>query len=447
MGASPTRWILHVDMDAFYASVEARDDPALRGLPLIVGGTGRRGVVASCSYEARAYGVRSAMPTGQARRLCPDAVFVGGRFDRYSDASREMHAIFARFTPLVEGISLDEAFLDISGAIRLFGPPEEIGRQIRRMVADELGLSCSVGGATVKFLAKLASEAAKPRAPKPGQRGRVEGPGVVIVPPGGELRFLHPLPIEALWGVGPATAAKLRGLGMATIGDLAKVPVAALEGSVGRASGHHLSQLARGIDDREVVPHRDPKSISHEETFSTDRLDVEGLRVEIMRMADSVATRMRKAGLVGRTLTMKIRYGDFTTITRSVTTSEPTDEAADISRLGCAILAETDLGAGIRLLGVGMSNLAPPAERPPEQMSLGLAEPPDPDETASQDGGPEGPSKSGRPSPTSAVDAIRARYGTGAVGPAALLGAGGLRVKRPGDTQWGPSRESDPPAR
>jgi DNA polymerase-4 len=450
VGASPTRWILHVDMDAFYASVEARDDPGLQGLPLIVGGTGRRGVVASCSYEARAYGVRSAMPTGQARRLCPNAVFVGGRFDRYIEASREMHAIFARFTPLVEGISLDEAFLDISGATRLFGPPDEIGQEIRRMVAGELGLSCSVGGATVKFLAKLASEAAKPRAPKPGQRGRVEGPGVVIVPPGGELRFLHPLPIEALWGVGPATAARLRGLGMATIGDLARVPVAALEGSVGRAAGHHLSQLARGLDDREVVPHRDPKSISHEETFSTDRLDVEGLRVEIMRMADSVATRMRKAGLVGRTLTMKIRYGDFTTITRSVTTSEPTDEAADISRLGCAILADTELGAGIRLLGVGMSNLSPPADRRPEQMSLELTGAPGPPDTEGGDGADERPvaqPPSSRPSATSAVDAIRARYGTGAVGPAALLGAGGLRVKRPGDTQWGPSQESEPPAR
>jgi DNA polymerase-4 len=444
------RWILHVDMDAFYASVEARDDPGLRGRPLIVGGAGRRGVVASCSYEARAYGVRSAMPTGQARRLCPDAVFVGGRFDRYGEASREMHAIFARFTPLVEGISLDEAFLDISGAIRLFGAPEKIGREIRLMVADELGLSCSVGGATVKFLAKLASEAAKPTPPKPGQRGRVEGPGVVIVPPGGELAFLHPLPIEALWGVGPATAAKLRGLGMATIGDLAKVPVAALEGSVGRASGHHLSQLARGIDDREVVPHRDPKSISHEETFSTDRLDVEGLRIEIMRMADSVATRMRKAGLVGRTLTMKIRYGDFTTITRSTTTSEPTAEAGDISRLGCAILADTDLGAGIRLLGVGMSNLSPPVDRPPEQMSLALAGPPGPDDTVPEGPAPEGaavPPRSNRPSATGAIDAIRARYGTGAVGPAALLGADGLRVKRPGDTQWGPGRESDPPPR
>lgn len=441
-------------MDAFYASVEARDDPSLAGKPLIVGGTGRRGVVASCSYEARAFGVRSAMPSEQARRLCPHAIFLAGRFDRYAEVSREMHAVFGRFTPLVEGISLDEAFLDVTGAIRLFGTPAEIGWAIRRCIRDELGLYCSVGGARVKFLAKLASEAAKPRV---GGSGAEEGGGVFVVDPGTELAFLHPQPIEALWGVGPATAKRLRRLGMSTIGDLASVEPVVLEGAVGRAVGGHLARLARGVDDRAVEPHREVKSVSHEETYATDRRDHDGLRVEVIRMADAVATRLRQAGLAGRTVTLKVRFGDFSTHTRSVTNPTPTDDGALVARLGCSLLAELDLADGVRLLGVVVSNLHPAGTGPGEQLALDLSASGGPD---GEDGsvpaarGPDGEDGSvpaarrrsvptGAPaSTTAAVDAIRRRFGSAAVGPAALLGAGGLRVKRPGDTQWGPGRNS-----
>jgi DNA polymerase-4 len=409
-------------MDAFYASVEARDDPALKGKPVIVGGTARRGVVASCSYEARVFGVRSAMPTGQARGLCPHAVFLPGRFDRYGEVSRDMHAVFQRFTPLVEGISLDEAFLDVTGSIRLFGPPAEIGARIRATIGEEMGLSCSVGGATVKFLAKLASEAAKPKVDASGSRA---GPGVLIVDAGRELEFLHPLPIEALWGVGPATARRLRQLGLTTVGDLAGVDASVIEGAVGRAAGAHLARLSRGSDERAVEPHREVKSISHEETYAVDRHDRDGLRIEVVRMADAVASRMRRAGLVGRTVTLKLRYGDFSTRTRSVTSPSPIDEGPAIAALGTSLLADVDLVGGIRLLGVGVSNLLPAGTGPGEQLALDLA----------------GPPRLATGSTTAAVDAIRRRFGPGSVGPASLLGSEGLRVKRPGDTQWGP-RES-----
>jgi DNA polymerase-4 len=429
-------------MDAFYASVEAHDDPDLKGKPVVVGGTAQRGVVASCSYEARVFGVRSAMPTGQARRLCPQAVFLPGRFDRYAEVSRQMHGVFQRFTPLVEGISLDEAFLDVTGSIRLFGPPAQIGARIRSSVADELGLSCSVGGATVKFLAKLASEAAKPRVDGSGSG---TGAGVFIVDAGKELEFLHPLPIEALWGVGPATAKRLRQLGMATIGDLARVESSAMEGAVGRAAGAHLARLSRGVDDRAVEPHREVKSISHEETYATDRRDRDGLRTEALRMADSVASRMRRAGLAGRTVTLKIRYGDFSTHTRSSTSPVPLDEGPDIAALATALLADVDLAGGIRLLGVGMSNLMPAGSGPCEQLALDLAAAPTGPNRPTSPTSRTGPNRPAATASTSAVvDAIRHRFGPGAVGPAALLGREGLRVKRPGDTQWGPVPPTEP---
>jgi DNA polymerase IV len=415
------RWVLHVDMDAFYASVETLDDPSLAGQPVIVGGIGSRGVVASCSYEARAFGVRSAMPSVRARQLCPQAVFLAGRFGRYGEVSRQMHAVFQTFTPLVEGISLDEAFLDVTGAIQLFGSPAQIGSAIRERVATDLGLSCSVGGARVKFLAKLATEAAKPGV---GPGGRVPGRGVVVIEPGTELDFLHPHPIEALWGVGPATAQRLRRLGISTIGELAGVDSAVIESVVGRANGSHLARLSRGIDERAVEPHRETKSVSHEETYSTDRRDLDGLQVEVMRMADSVAGRMRQAGLVGRTVTLKIRYGDFSTRTRSVTAGGPIDESSEIARLGRALLADLDLAGGIRLLGVGVSNLGPTGTEVAEQLALDLA-------------GDARPARAA--TTTAAVDQIRRRFGATAVGSAALLGTGGLRVKQPGDTQWGPS--------
>lgn len=425
-------------MDAFFASVEALDDPALRGRPLIVGGTGPRGVVASCSYEARAFGVRSAMPAAQARRLCPNAVFVAGRYSRYAEVSGQMHAVFQRFTPVVEGISLDEAFLDVTGAIRLFGSPGVIAASIRSSISEELGLSCSVGGATVKFLAKLASEAAKPRV---GGSALGAASGVRIIEPGRELDFLHPHPVEALWGVGPATARRFKQLGISTIGDLARVAPSVVEGAVGRAAGAHLSRLSRGIDDRAVEPDREVKSVSHEETYPSDRRDRDGLRTEVLRMADSVAHRLRRAGLAGRTVTLKIRYGDFSTHTRSVTAPTGLDDGSGIAGAANRLLAELDLSGGVRLLGVGVSNLFPAGSGPAEQLTLDLSgAPPAGSGPAARAGiAPKIDTAVTSATATSAaVDAIRARFGDDAVGPAALLGNRRLRVKQAGDNRWGP---------
>ena len=431
MGLDPApRTILHVDMDAFYAAVEVLDDPGLAGQPVIVGGTGRRGVVASCSYQARVYGIRSAMPSGQARRLCPHAVFLAGRFSRYAEVSHHLHLIFREYTPLVEGISLDEAFLDVTGGLRLFGPATEIAAALRTRVATEVGLACSVGVAPVKFLAKLASEAAKPRATL---QGIVAGAGVVVVEPGQELQFLHPLSIESLWGVGPATATRLRRLGVTTVGELAAVPADVLEAAVGQAHGGHLGRLARGIDDRSVEPDREVKSVSHEETYPVDRYDRRELGDEIVRMADSVASRMRRAGVVGRTVTIKVRFGDFVTRTRSRTDPDVRADGPTIASMAMALLEAVDLSPGIRLLGVGVSNLTPAGTEPLEQMRLDL-DPASP---------PERGSAQSRQRASGAVDAVRARFGDSAVGPATLLGPAGLRLKRSGDTQWGPSGEAD----
>ncbi|HET9076345.1 MAG TPA: DNA polymerase IV [Acidimicrobiales bacterium] len=457
------RWILHVDMDAFFASVEALDDPSLVGRPVIVGGSGSRGVVASCSYEARVFGVRSAMPSVQARRLCPEAVFVAGRYDRYAEVSREMHAVFQRFTPLVEGISLDEAFLDVSGSIRLFGPPAQIARSIREQIRTGLGLTCSVGAAPVKFLAKLASEAAKPRVDRTvDQHAGGTGSGVYVVERGQELAFLHPLPIDALWGVGPATARRLGALGFATIGDLAAVDPTVLERAVGRAHGRHLANLARGIDDRGVEADRPVKSVSHEETYATDRRDPDGLRVEVLRMSDSVASRLRRSGVAGRTVTLKVRYGDFSTHTRSETQAGAIDSGPVIAAVARRLLDAVDLAPGVRLLGVGVSNLVPAGSGPGEQLSLDLlggdaAAPPGPPPVQPTHPVPSThhipptrpipsaqPDPPAKPYPSAVVDAIRRRFGAGAVGPAALVDAGRLRVKRTGDSQWGPGGTSRP---
>jgi DNA polymerase-4 len=406
--------ILHVDMDAFYASIEMLEDASLRGKPVIVGGSGPRGVVASCSYEARAFGVHSAMPSVQARRLCPDAIFLHGRHDLYAAYSHRIDEVFRAFTPLVEFLSLDEAFLDVAGARRLFGPAPEIAAAIRTGVRSEVGLDCAVGVATTKFLAKLASRAAKPRADR---GGTVPGAGIVVVEPGEELAFLHPLPVEHLWGVGPATRRRLERFGVTTVGDLAAIPVASLVSALGTAAGQHLHDLAWGRDDRVVEPDRRTKSISHEETYSRDLKATDDLRRELVRLADSAARRVRAAGLAGRTVTLKVRFGDFTTITRSHTFPVPTDTGHDVAAAALVLLDSVEVVGGVRLLGVAVSNLIDGASR---QLSFDDAE-------------------QGWVEATRAVDDIRRRFGTAAVGPARLAGAGGLDVKREGDTQWGPS--------
>jgi DNA polymerase-4 len=415
------RTILHVDMDAFYAAVEVLHDPSLAGRPLIVGGAGRRGVVAAASYEARAYGVRSAMPSGQARRLCPHATFVPGHYDLYSSYSERIHQIFTSFTPLVEGIALDEAFLDVSGGRRLFGTGVGVGTEIRRRVRDELGLSASVGVAASKFVAKLASEDAKPRA---SLAGVIPGPGVVVVAPGTELAFLHPKPVEALWGVGPATSTRLRRLGVATIGDLAAVPLETLELAIGSANGRHLHELAWGRDNRPVEADRELKSVGHEETYAEDKDDRDELHREVVRMADAVATRLRAAGVAGRTVTLKVRFGNFATITRSQTLPGPVDTGPAIARTGSSLLAQVEVAPGVRLLGLSVSNLSRGAAR---QLSLDLDSGP----------GEEAETEAWKDA-TRAVDEVRKRFGGRSLGPAVLLGKGGLAVKRQGDTHWGP---------
>jgi len=418
MTAEPARTILHVDMDSFYASVEILHDPSLRGKPVIVGGDGARGVVASCNYEARAFGVHSAMPSTQAKRLCPHAVFLHGRFDVYADVSRRMHEVMQSYTPLVEGISLDEAFLDVTGSSALFGHGEDIARRLRDRIHDELELWCAVGVAPVKLLAKLASKAAKPT---PSRNGPIDGAGVVVVRPGEELAFLHPLPVRALWGVGPATQQRLARFGIETVRDLAELPKDTLVAALGPALGAHLHDLAWARDDRAVVPDQEPKSIGHEETYARDIHTSARLEHEAVRMSDAVADRLRKHDLAGRTITIKVRFHDFHTITRSHTIPTPTANATVIADVAKGLIAQVDPAPGVRLFGVTASNLGRPVA---EQLTLDEMDRPAASERAAE-----------------AVEDIRRRFGDRAVGPAALVGRDGLRLKRMGDTQWGPSND------
>jgi DNA polymerase-4 len=396
--------IAHVDVNAFYASVEVLDDPSLAGKPVIVGGLGARGVVAACTYEARRFGVHSAMPAARARRLCPHAVFLAGRYDRYAEMSALLHEVFRGYTAAVEGIALDEAFLDLG----CFADPASVAWSIRRDVKGALGLDVCVGVAASKFLAKLASEAAKPVV-SPG--GVAPGQGVVVVEPGSELAFLHPLPVRALWGVGPATHRRLERFGVVTVGDLAAVPVDSLVSALGTSLGRHLHELSWARDARQVESSRAVKSVSHEETYAVDLHRHDDLCNEALRLADAVGARLRKAGLAGRTVTVKVRFHDFATITRSQTVAEAVDTGVAIARTATSLLAGIDPSPGVRLLGVGVSNLSEAALR---QLTL--------EETGSWSGA------------SAAVDRIRERFGAGAVGPASLVG----RVKRPGDAQWGP---------
>jgi DNA polymerase-4 len=413
--ARAARTILHVDMDAFYASVEQLRNPELRGKPVIVGGPGARGVVAAASYEARVFGIHSAMSSIQAQRLCPHAVFVAGDHEHYGEISQRLMAIFTSFTPLVEAISLDEAFLDVTGARRLHGDGATIGAKIRAAVYEQESLTCSVGVAPSKFVAKLASEAAKPRV---GRRGPEPGLGVKVVEAEDVLAFLHPLPVQALWGVGPKTLEKLHRLGVDTIRDLADLDERATIATLGAANGAHLRRLSMGLDDRDVVPHQKAKSIGHEETFAADHHRIDTLQHELVRLGDSVAGRLRGAGVAGRTISIKVRFHDFRTITRSVTLPSAVDTGPDVVRAASELLGRIDPTPGVRLLGVHVSQLVEGAAR---QLSLDDVEAPSWDDA------------------TGAIDAIRARYGPGSIVPASLAGPEGIRVKKRGDQQWGPT--------
>ncbi len=336
--------ILHIDMDAFYASVELITRPELRGKPVIVGGGGR-GVVLSATYEARAMGVHSAMPMSRARRAAPDAIVIEPSHHRYAEVSAGVMALFNSITPLVEPLSLDEAFLDVSGAQRRLGSPTAIAELIRARVYDEQRITCSVGVAPTKFVAKLASTQIKPD-------------GLLVVPADKVVSFLHPLPVGALWGVGERTEERLISLGLRTVGDIAHTPVDTLTRALGQSAGQRLYDLAWGRDDRDVVPDVAEKSIGNEETFGRDVDDPEVVAREFLRLSQKVAARVRRQGLLGRTVVIKVRFADFTTITRSRTLPEPTDIGQVVYATARELYAALGLQrARIRLVGVRLEGL------------------------------------------------------------------------------------------
>lgn len=331
-------------MDAFYAAVAVRDDPTLRGKPVVVG-AGTRGVVLSATYEARALGIRAAMPVSRARRMAPQAIFVPPTHERYSDVSDSVMEIFRSFTPLVEAISLDEAFLDVSGALRLLGTPLEIAQSVRHRISDELGITCSIGIASTKFVAKLASNACKPD-------------GLLHVPTAETIAFLHPLPVGALWGVGAKTEEVLHRLGLRTIGDIAHTPASTLIRALGQAHGEHLHELSWGRDARRVIPHEPEKSIGAEETFGVDIDNHELIAAELLRLSEKVGGRLRGAGVRGRTISIKVKFADFSAVTRSKTINDPTDVTREIYEIAKSLYEGLHLDrARIRLVGVRVEGL------------------------------------------------------------------------------------------
>ncbi|MFA5787964.1 MAG: DNA polymerase IV [Actinomycetota bacterium] len=380
--------ILHVDMDAFFASVERLRRPDLAGRPIVVGGMGPRGVVSSASYEARACGVHSAMPTVRARRICPEAAFLPPDFSEYRRYSRHMMDIFHAVTPLVEELSLDEAFLDVSGATGIFGPPEQIGAYIRARITDETGLTASVGVAANKFLAKMASTRAKPD-------------GLLVIREERGEAYLRPLPVEDLWGVGWATAKALHRLGLKTVGDVARAPRSTLARALGSALGGELHELSHGRDSRPVVVREPARSVGAEETFEVDVDDPEVLCREVLRVSDRVASRLRESGYSARTVTLKVRFASFETVTRSRTLAAPTNVGPEIFAVARELLDGLRLErVRVRLVGVSATSLATGTFV--RQLTLDR----------------------GRPrweAAAAAVDRARARFGHDALRPAALI--------------------------
>jgi len=381
--------ILHVDMDAFYASASLISRPELRGTPVIIGGGGNRGVVLSATYEARVFGVASAMPIARARRLCPQAVVVAPDYARYERISHAVMAVFAGVTPIVEPLSMDEAFLDVSGARRRLGTGRQIAQQIRDTIADEQGITCSVGVATTKFIAKLASGLAKPD-------------GMLVVPETEVVSFLHQLPVGALWGVGDRTEEVLQRLGLRTVADIAHTPVDTLRRALGDGAGWALHELAWGRDTRAVVPTRRERSVGADETFSYDVDDPAYIHRALLKLSERTGARVRAAGVVGRTITIKVRFADFTTITRSRTLRDPTDVSRDIFATALSLYDGLGLQrARLRLVGVRVTGLLD-ADQAPIQ---GLLDEPE----------------YGWRDADRAVDRASARFGAGAVRPASLV--------------------------
>jgi DNA polymerase-4 len=396
------RTIIHVDMDAFYASVEQRDRPETRGRPVIVGADPRgRGVVSAASYEARRFGVHSAMPIGRAFRLCPEGVFLPVEMDKYAGVSREIMAVLAGFTPLVEPLSIDEAFLDVTASRALHGDGATIAHAIKVQISASVSLPASVGVASNKFVAKVASDLRKPD-------------GLVVVEPGGEAEFLAPLPVSRLWGVGRVTGAELEAMGIRTIGQLALTPAANLRARFG-THGPDLLTLARGLDDRPVEPGAAPKSMGAEETFERDTRDVELLRATLRGQSERVARELRAEGYAGRTVTLKLRFADFSTITRAHT-DDPTQDGLAIFRRADALFGRVRLAQAVRLIGLSVSGLGLAGEG-----QLSLLE----------------PDALRRERLARAVDRLAARFGEAAVRPASLMGR---RRRGRGDTPGGQGR-------
>ena len=382
--------ILHVDMDAFYASVAELDNPQYKGKALVVG-AGVRGVVLSANYEARKFGIRAAMPVGRAKRMAPHAIFIAPEHHRYAEISERVMTIFNSFTPLVEPISLDEAFLDVTGSQKLFGDGREIAAKIRAQVEKDEGITCSVGIAQSKFIAKLASQHCKPN-------------GMLEIKSDRILEFLHPLPVRALWGVGPKTAESLDRLGLHTVADIANTSRSTLIRALGDATGESLYELAWGRDYRDVVPDEPEKSIGSEETFSRDIDNPEEILAEFLRMTEKATARLRERGLFAKTITMKIKFADFTTLSRAKTLPigiDSTQETYEIVKK--LYLALRNEGARIRLVGVSLSNLLDDA---PIQLELGARD-------------------RGWRDADSAIDKAKARFGRGSVRPGRLISGAG----------------------
>lgn len=373
-------------MDSFFVEVERLGNASLIGKPVAVGGVGPRGVIASASYEAREFGVTSAQPTSVALRMCPRLVVVPSAHGRYDEVSADLFSLFRSYTPLVEGLSLDEAFLDISGLRHHYKSPLDIGETVRTSIRTQLGLPASVGVASTKFIAKLASEVAKPD-------------GLKHVPVDGQVEFLHALPAEVLWGVGPATLAGLERLGVETVGDIAELPESALAAVLGSALGRHLHDLANAHDPRPVVPDIAAKSLSVEQTYQTDLTGSDVIETALLSHAQRLSGRLRRAGLAARTITVKIRYQDFTTPTRSQTSRDALIGARDLFRVAGELLGQFDLSQPVRLLGLGASSLEPTENA----RQLNLEDSPEWDRVED------------------AVAAVKDKFGDGAVSPARLI--------------------------
>jgi DNA polymerase-4 len=384
-------------MDAFFASVEVLDDPSLKGRPVLVGGRGRRSVVAAASYEARRFGCHSAQPMTIALRRCPEAVVVAPRIARYVELSEAVFELFSRFTPLVEGLSIDEAFLDLSGTERLHGTAEQAARRIRELVLAQTGLTCSVGVASCKFVAKIASDHNKPD-------------GLTVVPAGEERAFLAPLPIRALWGVGPKTEEALNRMGITRVGEIASLGAERLEGELGE-HGLHLHRLSLGLDQRPVEPGRELKQVSHEDTFEEDLVGGEAVRRSLLSQSTRVADRLVLGGWVGRVVTIKLRDVDFNTETRQRTLERSTDQGREIYRQACALLDKLELeGRRFRLTGVGVAGLSERSEAEHSRGQLSLL--------AVEDGGGEVEDRGRRVQ--GLMTALRDKYGGQALFPAGM---------------------------